>query len=87
MRGALQILIPLLLPTAAYFLYVGFVQRRSGAGANTAPDVPWTWLAVAGVALLAISLVAFTMFGGAPPGSRYEPAQLIDGKIEPGKLN
>ena len=87
MRAILQILVPLLLPTAGYFLYLNFVRRRSGAGANTVPDVPWTWLGIAGLALLAISLAAFTLFGAAPPGSHYEPAKLIDGRIEPGHLN
>jgi len=84
MRAILQIVIPLLLPTAAYFLYVNFARRRAGVGTNAVPDVPWTWLAVAGIVLVVISLAVFTMLDTAPPGSRYEPAQLIDGKIQPG---
>lgn len=87
MRQVLQILVPLLLPTAAYFLYLTMVRRRSGASATAVPEVPWAWLGIAGVVLLAVSLTAFALIGGAPPGSVYEPAQLIDGKIEPGHLN
>ena len=87
MRQVLQILVPLLLPTAAYFLYLTALRRRQGAANAPAPDVPWTWLAVAGVVLLVVSLTALALIGGAPPGSHYEPAQLIDGKIEPGSLN
>ena len=88
MRQIRQIVVPLLLPTAAYFLYLTAMRRRQGAAANAPPpDVPWTWLAIAGVVLLAVSLTAFALIGGAPPGSHYEPAQLIDGKIQPGRLN
>ena len=86
MRQILQILVPLLLPTALYFLYLKMARRGSGAGA-AAPDVPWVWLGIAGAALLAVSLVAATLMGGAPPGSVYEPPKLIDGKIQPGHFS
>lgn len=83
MRQVLQILVPLLLPTALYFVYLKIARRRATPGAPT-PDVPWIWLGVAGAALLVISLAAVAVVGGAPPGSVYEPAKLIDGKIQPG---
>ncbi len=86
MRQLLQILVPLLLPTALYFLYLNTVRRRVPPGTPT-PDVPWVWLGVAGAALLVVSLAAAAVFGGAPPGSVYEPAKLIDGKIEPGHFS
>jgi hypothetical protein len=46
--------------------------------------MPWTWLAGAGVALLAVTLAASAFFGGAPPGSHYEPPSLEDGQIKQG---
>jgi hypothetical protein len=85
MRQVLQIVVPLLLPTALYFLYLVLSRRRAGGG-NAPEVVPWVWLGVAGVVLLAVSLVAFALMGGAPPGSRYEPAKLIDGTIVPGRF-
>ena len=89
MRQFLEIVVPLVLPTALYFLFVITANRRA-ASAPGQPlwwrAVPWLWLATAGAALVAISLVAFALFGGAPPGTAYRPARLIDGKIVPGQL-
>ncbi|QEX21007.1 hypothetical protein FRZ61_09270 [Hypericibacter adhaerens] len=88
MRRFLEILIPLLLPTAIYFVYVA-IARRQARAAGASPtvglrDMPWTWLAGAGVALLAVTLAASAFFGGAPPGSHYEPPSLEDGQIKQG---
>ena len=87
MRQVLSIAVPLLLPTALYLGYM-FAANRSSGPSTAQPDwwreVPWLWLASAGAALLAVSLVAFALFGGARPGTSYQPARLIDGQIEPG---
>jgi len=85
MRRLLTILIPLLLPTLLYFGYIWLGrQRGAAAGANPTRDIPWLWLGVAGLLLLAVTLVASALFGGADPGSHYEPPQLIDGQVQPG---
>lgn len=78
--------VPLLLPTALYFLYMFATRRRqlSDRTAVTRDSVPWAWLAMAGALLAAATLIVFAQFGGAPPGSVYVPARVIDGKIEPG---
>lgn len=83
MRQFLQIVVPLLLPTVLYFVYLKLARRRGG-GSNAPPDVPWVWLGIAGGALVLVSLGAVALMGGAPPGSHYEPAKVIDGRIEPG---
>lgn len=89
MRSLLTILIPLLLPTLLYFGYVWIARRRGGGGAGGQPtrDIPWLWLGGAGVLLLAVTLLATALFGGAMPGSRYEPPQLIDGQVRPGEFS
>lgn len=87
MRRLLTILIPLLLPTLLYFAYFWLAQRRAAANpgaAAPAKDIPWVWLAAAGLLLLAVTLMATALFGGADPGSRYEPPRLIDGQVKPG---
>ncbi len=43
------------------------------------------WLAFAGLALVAVSLVWFAHYGGYKPGSTYVPAHIDkDGKLVPG---
>jgi len=85
MRQVLSVLVPLLLPTLLYFLYAGVAARRAeAAGGDWAREVPWTWLAVAGGALVVVTFVAFALFGGADPGSVYHPPRAVDGKVEPG---
>jgi uncharacterized protein DUF6111 len=88
MRRFLEILIPLFLPTLIYFLYLAIARRQARAtGASPAAgfkDMPWTWLVGAGVALLAVTLAATAFFGGAPPGSHYQPPRLEDGQINQG---
>jgi Family of unknown function (DUF6111) len=87
MRRLLTILIPLLLPTLLYFGYIWFGRQRAAPSPSAAPsarDVPWLWLGIAGLLLLAVTLVASALYGGAEPGSHYEPPQLIDGQVQPG---
>ena len=43
------------------------------------------WLAVAALALMVGSFIYFANFTGAPPGSRYIPAHVEDGKFVPGQ--
>lgn len=84
MRRLLTILIPLLLPTLLYFGYILIGRQRGTASGAASRDIPWLWLGVAGLLLLAVTLVASALFGGAEPGSHYEPPQLIDGQVQPG---
>ncbi len=87
MRQVLSIMVPLVLPAALYVLYLYFAGRRARAGGETPAlwqQVPWTWLGLAGVFLAIVTFTAYALFGGADPGSRYDPARLIDGEIKPG---
>jgi hypothetical protein len=86
MRQFFSIVVPLLLPTVLYFLYMTTMRRRSttAGGKGVWEEVPWTWLGLAGAFLMAVTIGAFALFDGAEPGSEYRPPRLIDGKIEPG---
>lgn len=83
MRPFLETVLPFLLPSLIYFLYLYF-RRRAGGPQGQEIDVPWAWLAGAGLALVAVTFAALALFGGAQPGATYHPAQVIDGKIEEG---
>jgi len=83
MRAFLETIVPFLLPTLVYFLYI-YARRRAGLARGQSIDVPWAWLAGAGVALVAVTFAAIALFGGAPPGETYHPAQIINGQVQPG---
>ena len=86
LRVFLTIVLPLLLPTALYLLWVGTfgAGRRGNAVRWTA--VPWTWLAAAGVVLLAIVLFVVTVHFGAPQTGVYVPPRWEGGRIVPGHM-
>jgi hypothetical protein len=86
-RIVLTIVVPLLLPTALYVLWL--VTARRGALTRTGVPwrgLPWPWLAVAGVALTALVLVAISVgLGGGQQGT-YVPPHVENGRIVPGHV-
>lgn len=86
-RILLSVLLPVVLPTAVYFLYAWYAARRARVAGSTPEriDVPWSWLAIAGFGLLIVSLGINLVYGTYQPGQRYEPAHIEGGKIVPGR--
>jgi hypothetical protein len=83
MRALLTILLPLLAPAIVYFLFMSASGRnRSGA----LQSVPWIWLAVAGGALMLVTLGAVALFGGVDPGVPYQAPHMENGEIAPGRF-
>jgi NADH:ubiquinone oxidoreductase subunit 5 (subunit L)/multisubunit Na+/H+ antiporter MnhA subunit len=78
LRILLQYLLPLLLPFLAYLVYARLTRR---AGLN---DAPWLGLGAAGVGLLVVSLVTWSIMSGSEPGETYVPARVEDGQVVPG---
>jgi hypothetical protein len=78
LRILLQYLLPLLLPFLAYLIYARLTRRT---GLN---DAPWLGLGAAGVGLLAVSLVTWSILSGSEPGETYVPARVEDGEVVPG---
>lgn len=90
-RVLLTYIVPLLLPTALYFLWLWLMQRGSGPGAAAAKaaaerPVPWAWLALAGLVLVGATLFAIGLSGGNPPGGVYQPPRVEGGQIVPGHV-
>ena len=84
LRVLLTIVLPLLLPTVLYLLWVATLRpaRQSGMAPWTA--LPWVWLASAGIALLAIVLFVVTVhFGARQEGVYVPPRWQNDGDEDP----
>jgi len=79
-RILLTYIVPLLLPAVLYFIWLRL------APVTQPREVPWSWLAGAGVLLVAIVLAGLALLGGTPDGV-YEPAHLEDGKVVPGRFH
>lgn len=79
-RILLTYVLPLILPTALYLLWA-----RRAAARGLSPDIPYPWLAAAGVALLALTVFALSLRGGTP-GGKYEPPRYEDGRVVPGHV-
>jgi len=87
-RILLTIVLPLLLPTALYLLWVTALGPARHDGATQWTALPWLWLAGAGVVLLAIVLLVVTVHFGASQEGAYVPPRwqndhIIPGHIEP----
>lgn len=84
-RVVLEILLPFLLPFAAYFSFA-FVANRALAKGIRWQDAPWVWLAIIGLSLTIISLVATALLSGEDPTGVYVPPRVEGGKIVPGHV-
>ena len=77
-------LIPLLLPFAAYAIYIILARRRMAKHGGAAPSwetAPWVWLAIVGVALFIATLVGLALIDDGNIDEAYEPARIEDGRI------
>jgi Family of unknown function (DUF6111) len=86
LRVFLTIVLPLLVPTAIYLLWITIVGAMQEGGAISWTALPWIWLAGAGVALLAIVLFVVTVHFGSPQEGAYVPPRWEDGQIVPGHI-
>jgi hypothetical protein len=85
-RILLTVVLPLLLPTALYLLWVTMLRPARQNGATLWTSLPWLWLAGVGVALLVIVLLVVTVHFGAPQEGVYVPPRWHNGHIVPGHI-
>ena len=83
----LKYAIPLLLPFVLYYLWMFIERRRKAAGGWEARDTPWLWLAMTGLVLLIVSLLATGLLVGEEPGGTYVPPHVEGGKVVPGRVD
>jgi Family of unknown function (DUF6111) len=87
-RILLTIVLPLLLPTVLYLLWLTVLQPARHDDATQWAALPWLWLAGAGVVLVAIVLLVVTVHFGVSQEGVYVPPRwqndhIIPGHIEP----
>jgi hypothetical protein len=90
LREFLTLVVPLLLPTLLYLLWLRAARWSEAEGAMAWQKLPWVWLALTGVALTALVLFVVTVgFGTATPGiyvpPHFENGRIVPGHIEPAK--
>jgi len=86
-RVLLTIVLPLILPTALYVIWVTTLRRPSSPDADARwTALPWVWLAGAGLVLLAIVLFVVTVHFGAPQEGVYVLPRWQNGHIVPGHI-
>ncbi len=79
----------LLAPAVLFFLYLVIARKvrlSKSEFAKTLRDLPWPWLLGAGLALMAASLVVFSLSTGEDREGTYVPPHLEDGKVVPAKV-
>lgn len=85
-RVLATIVLPLLLPTLIYVLWLKAAQRTPLASSAVWRALPWPWLLGTGIVLAALTLYAIgARLGGSPEG-QYVPPQWVGGKIVPGHI-
>jgi hypothetical protein len=84
LRILLTFIVPLLLPTAIYLLWIRLASGPLQAEAPGRQALPWIWLAGAGVLLLALVLFFVSIHYGSPQqGGVYVPPRWEQGHIVP----
>jgi hypothetical protein len=88
LRVSLTIILPLLLPTAIYLLWMRLMHWPEPQGETRWGAIPWIWLAGAGALLLVLVLATVTVhFGTQQPGiyvpPRWENGHVVPPHIEP----
>jgi hypothetical protein len=85
-RVGLTIVLPLVLPTGVYLLWIAALGPPRERGAKASTTVPWAWLAAAGAVLLAIVLFVVTIGFGTTQQGVYVAPRWQDGRIVPGHI-
>lgn len=82
MRFIITYLLPLVLPLVVYLLVVWATR---GQHPGWLDQTPWLVLLGAGVALLALSLIGWSLLSGASPTKVYVPPHMEGGEVVPGR--
>ena len=85
-REILTLVVPLILPTAIYLIWLHTRRWPEASGAVAWHKLPWAWLALTGLALTVIVLVVVTVGFGTTTAGVYVPPHIENGRIVPGHI-
>jgi hypothetical protein len=85
-REILTLIVPLLLPTLIYLIWLQATRWSEASGAVAWHKLPWVWLALSGVALTAVVLVVVTVGFGTTTAGVYVAPHIENGRIVPGHI-
>lgn len=89
-RIVFEFVLPILLPTILYGLWLVAMRRRAeAAGSDKQPlwvEAPWIWLLALGVAFAALITLALALFDGGPADGVYVAPRIKDGQVVPGHV-
>jgi hypothetical protein len=85
-REILTLVVPLLLPTVVYLLWLRAARWSAVGHAVAWHKLPWVWLALSGVVLTAVVLFVVTVGFGTAISGIYVPPQIENGRIVPGHI-
>jgi hypothetical protein len=86
LREFLTLVVPLLLPTALYLVWLRAMRWSEAGGAVAWHKLPWVWLALTGVVLTALVLFVVTVGFGTTVRGTYVPPHVENGRIVPGHI-
>lgn len=76
----------LLLPAMLYAGYLHLIKHIKQAEGPDWSEAPFTWLLIAGLALMAVGMVTTAYVIGEDPQGAYAPARMEGGKLIPGEV-
>ena len=89
MKLLLTKILPLLVPIAIYVVWLIHARKKAKTLGQSKPrmrEAPWLAMALTGVIILIISLIALGLFTGEKPGGIYIPPHMENGEIIPGQI-
>jgi len=85
-RVFLTIVVPLMVPTALYLLWITIFAAPRERATGGWRSVPWLWLATAGVLSLVIVLFVVAVGFGTRQEGVYVAPRYVNGRIIPGHI-
>lgn len=90
MRALISYVLPLLLPTVLYILYMAWVRQRAQRGGNAPPgwqEGPVFWAVLGGLLLVVgVLITLFVTDGQSGIDKIYHPARSENGMVMPGRF-